>query len=294
MIPDCVNTINRLEQLLKPERLDSRVQLLRAESLFYLEEYEEAEPLFEFIEKEYLRFDEQLPGHAMKELKYRCYLKLGQISIWKDDLDEAEGHLLRAKEENSDDYKVFKYLGELHSRRGNISRAEGFFEDALQIMGEDMEVEEELMICKYKLRRFEEVVNMAEDLIAKTEVQEDGRNLRVEKYWIMAMLQQNNENEALGALNRVYVENEADPEFNVLKGYVFMRLERQGESQRYLKIAEKLLEDTEFQVVEAKEFLETLRKGIQTLERVSLGKGAQRNFRTTNTDITDNLSDISK
>jgi len=279
---------------LKPERLDSRIQLLRAESLFYLEEYEEAEPLFEFIEKEYLRFDEQLPGHAMKELKYRCYLKLGQISIWKDDLDSAEGHLLRAKEENSDDYKVFKYLGELHSRRGNLSRAEGFFEDALQIMGEDMEVEEELMICKYKLKRFEDVINMGEDLIAKAEVQEDGRNLRVEKYWIMAMLQLHQESEALGALNRVYVDNEADLEFNILKGYVFMRLERQTESQRYLTLAEKILEDTEYSVIEATEFLTALRKGIQTLERVSLGMGVKRNFKTTHTDNTDNLSDISK
>jgi tetratricopeptide (TPR) repeat protein len=279
---------------LKPERLDSRIQLLRAESLFYLEEYEEAEPLFEFIEKEYLRFDEQLPGHAMKELKYRCYLKLGQISIWKDDLDGAEGHLLRAKEENSDDYKVFKYLGELHSRRGNLSRAEGFFEDALQIMGEDMEVEEELMICKYKLKRFEDVINMGEDLIAKAEVQEDGRNLRVEKYWIMAMLQLHQESEALGALNRVYIDNEADLEFNILKGYVFMRLERQTESQRYLTLAEKILEDSEYSAIEATEFLTALRKGIQTLERVSLGVGVKRNFKTTHTDNTDNLSDISK
>ena len=280
--------------MLKPERLDSRIQLLRAESLFYLEEYEEAEPLFEFIEKEYLRFDEQLPGHAMKELKYRCYLKLGQISIWKDDYDNAEGHLLRAKEENSDDYKVFKYLGELHSRRGNLSRAEAFFEDALQIMGEDMEVEEELMICKYKLTRYEEVVSMGEDLIAKAEIQEEGRNLRVEKFWIMAMLHLNRENEALGALNRVYIDNEADLEFNVLKGYTFMRLERQGEAERYLKITDTILKDTEYQVHEASEFLEATKQGIQSLQRVSLGKNAKRNFKTTNTDITDNLSDISK
>jgi tetratricopeptide (TPR) repeat protein len=258
-----------------------------------LEEYEDAEPLFEFIEKEYLRFDEQLPGHAMKELKYRCYLKLGQISIWKDDLDGAEGHLLRAKEENSDDYKVFKYLGELHSRKGNLSRAEGFFEDALQIMGEDMEVEEELMICKYKLKRFDEVVNMGEDLIAKAEVQDDGRNLRVEKFWIMGMLQLNQETEALSALNKVYVENEAELEFNILKGYVFMRLGRQGESQRYLTLADKIMEDTEFQVKEANEFLEALRNGIASMERVSLG-GVKRNFKTANTDNTDNLSDISK
>lgn len=259
-----------------------------------MEEYEDAEPQFEFIEKEYLRFDEQLPGHAMKELKYRCYLKLGQISIWKDDLDAAEGHLLRAKEENSDDYKVFKYLGELHSRRGNLARAEGFFEDALQIMGEDMEVEEELMICKYKLGRHEEVVNMCEDLIAKAEMQDEGRNLRVEKYWIMGMLQMNRENEALGALNRVYIDNEADLEFNILKGYTFMRLERQGEAERYSKIAEKIMEDTEYQVQESEEFYVALSRGIQTLQRASLGKNAKRNFKTTNTDNTDNLSDISK
>lgn len=280
--------------MLKPDRVDSRIQLLRAESLFYLEEYEEAEPQFEFIEKEYLRFEEQLPGHAMKELKYRCYLKLGQISIWKDDLDGAEGHLLRAKEENSDDYKVFKYLGELHSRRGNLARAEGFFEDALQIMGEDMEVEEELMICKYKLGRFDDVANMSEDLIAKAEVQDEGRNLRVEKYWIMAMLRQNLESEGLGALNRVYVDNEADLEFNVLKGYTFMRLERQGEAERYLKIAETIRQDSDFQVSEAEEFLKVLREGIQNMQRASLGKDARRTFKTTHTDNTDNLSDISK
>lgn len=275
---------------MKPESLDSRIQLLRAESLFYLEEYDEAEPLFEFIEKEYLRFDEQLPGHAMKELKYRCYLKLGQISIWKDDLDNAEGHLLRAKEENSDDYKVFKYLGELHSRKGNLDRAEGFFEDALQIMGEDMEVEEELMICKFKLGQYEQVVNMGEDLIAKAELQDEVRNLRVEKFWIMAMLKMGNESEALGALNRVYVDNDADLELNVLKGYVFMRLDRDGESGRYLKISEELLKGTEFQVKEAEEFLEATKVGLQ---RVSLGKQG-RDFKTQNTEFTDNLSDISK
>lgn len=258
--------------------------------MFYLEEYDEAEPLFEFIEKEYLRFDEQLPGHAMKELKYRCYLKLGQISIWKDDLDNAEGHLLRAKEENSDDYKVFKYLGELHSRRGNLSRAEGFFEDALQIMGEDMEVEEELMICKFKLKQFEQVVNMGEDLIAKAELQDEVRNLRVEKFWIMAMLKLGNESEALGALNRVYVDNDADLELNILKAYVFMRLDRESESIRYLKISEELLQGTEYQVKESEEFLELTKKGLQKVSLENQG----RDFKTQNTEFTDNLSDISK
>lgn len=286
------------------ENLDARILVLRAESLFYLEEYNEAAPFFAYIEQKYLRFDETLPGREMKELKYRCFLKLGQISLWKEELTEAEGHLLRAKEEKSTDYRVFKYLGELHSRQGDFERAADFFESSLEIMN-DGEVKEELMVCKYLLTDFSGCMLYAQELVEMSQMAEEDeeiRNERAEKFLIMSLIQQQLIDEALRYTNNFYVGMESSPDYNALKGYIFKILGRDEESIRYKEMTENILEEIGFEEEQVELYYDVLKneisdKGEDEWDKVS--KEDQENVIIVDrpefkTEVGEDISDISK
>lgn len=257
LTPECVETVDRLSHEIGETNVMIRIQMIKAESVFYLEDYEEAERLFRRIEVHHLRFDDSLPGHELKGLKYRCYLKLGQICLWRQDLDGAEDNLLRAKEELSDDYRVFKYLGEACSRKNNYQQAIKYFEESQEIE-DDGEVREELTVCEFKTANFNRCIEIADE----PDEEDEHDNLYLDTYKIMALARLNRLEDALKFLNEIMVGREADLNLNILKAYLLDRLQFDQNDQVYLQKAETLLGDNVLENEQVEEFYNELKRSI--------------------------------
>lgn len=272
---------------------------MKAESLFYIEKYEQAEELFKNIEQNHFLFDEALPGRVMKKLKYQCYLKLGQINLFKEDLNQAEANLFRAKDENSDDYKVFKYLGELRSRQLNYQKASDFFEQSLDL-NEDDEVKEELMICYFFLQKYPDALMLGNQLIQSAE-ENDIRNERVEKFLILTLITSGNIEDGLLLVNDFIKGNEASADYNALKGIIYREMGMENEAQEYFELTDELLKENSFNEEEIEKMFDQINVGrlgdspSKLDENIDEQKSQDHEVvKPFQTYRTDNLSDISR